>query len=162
MSKILVISDVHGNKEILEHLLKKHKKIETKVYLGDFQMSKKDQEYYSNFFDYVVMGNCDYPGISKNSIYVEIDNKKVMITHGHYFGSILKKIDFSILNKSAKENSCEVILHGHDHISVVEKKSKITRFNPGSTTFPRNTRHGSYGIIDTTFNEWVFNIVKIS
>ncbi len=161
MSKILILSDVHGDKEILEDILNKYKDADLKIYLGDFQMSKEDQEMYSEMFDHVVTGNCDYPGVSQNTIFTEIEGKGVMITHGHMYGSILKKIDFDLLRDVAKENNCEIVLHGHDHISEAYEKDGVFRFNPGSTTLPRNTKSGTYGILTINEDNWKFDIKEI-
>lgn len=163
MRRILVISDVHGHRDLLDRILKEYNDVDMKIYLGDFQMSISNQREYSKMFDYVVTGNCDYTNVSPITEIVEIYGKKVFITHGHYFGSLMQKIDFSTLYKKAKKNDCEVILHGHDHIAVVETELGITRFNPGSTTLPRNTRYGTFGIIEIDDNnEWNFVHIKVA
>lgn len=162
MKKILVLSDVHGNKKVLEDILYQHKDADYKIYLGDFQMSATHQKEYSSMFDYVVTGNCDYTGISDITIFPSIEGKKLLITHGHYFGSMTAKIKFSDLYELARENDCSFILHGHDHIAVIEEKDGITRFNPGSTTFPRNNINGSYGLITIDEdNNWTFEHIYV-
>ncbi len=157
MKKILVISDVHGNEEVLNFILKENEDVNLKIYLGDFQMTKDKQKYFSKLFDYVVTGNCDYEGISEITSIISIENKKILITHGHYFGSLKKKIDFDKLYEFAKMNEIDLVLHGHDHIASYEVKDGIIKFNPGSTTFPRNKTIGSYGLIMVKDGKWIFN-----
>lgn len=60
----------------------------------------------------------------------------------------MTKIDFDKLTSFAIENGCEYILHGHDHIAVIDEQRGVTRFNPGSTTFPRGSMIGSYGMLE--------------
>lgn len=160
MKKILVLSDVHGDDGKLEYILEANKDVDYRIYLGDFQMARKVQKQYSELFDYVVTGNCDYPGISSKSITAKIEGTKVFITHGHYFGSWTQKIDFNELYRTANSKECKVILHGHDHIAVVEEKDGITRFNPGSTTFPRGNNIPTYGIITIDGDDWTFEHIK--
>lgn len=161
MKKILVISDVHGDINILESILNSNNDVDYKIYLGDFQMSKENQKKYSSMFDYVVTGNCDYPGISKNIIYEKIEGKKFMITHGHHFGSLIKKIDFDQIFQEAKNQNVDIILHGHDHIAANEVKNNINRFNPGSTTLPRKSMNRTYGIISINKGELIFSHIVL-
>lgn len=158
--KILVLSDVHGNVKLLEKILDKEKDADIKIYLGDFQVSKGDQKKYSKLFDYVVTGNCDYPNVSPITEIIELKGKRFFITHGHMYGSWTTKIDFSLLKLKAIEARCNFILHGHDHIAVVKKEDEIIRFNPGSTTFPRNSKVGTYGIINEKNDEWFFEHIN--
>lgn len=160
MRKILVVSDVHGNKDVLEDILKVNKDVDYKIYLGDFQMYEQDQKSCSKLFDYVVTGNCDYPHISSNTEIITIEGVNILITHGHHFGSLTAKIDFDQLFETAKAKECKVILHGHDHIAVNVEKDGIKRFNPGSTTFPRGNASPTYGIITIDDNVWSFKHIE--
>ena len=163
MTKILVLSDVHGDYDVFHKIMEAHKDADYKIYLGDFQMPKEDQIEYSKLFDYVVTGNCDYEGISENTILAEIEGKKILITHGHHFDNFMSKIDFSKLFYTAKEKECELILHGHDHLSVLEEVDEITRFNPGSTTRPFNTKIGTYGLINIKKNgDWKLEHINVN
>lgn len=146
--KVLIVSDIHKNTNLLNNILKNNQDVDLKIFLGDFQVSRKEQEKLTNLFDYVVAGNCDYPGFSPNKQLIEIDGLKIFITHGHYYGSFLKKIDFDLLYKEAKQYSADIILHGHDHIGVIENRNGILRFNPGSPTLPRGNTKATYGLME--------------
>ena len=146
--KILIISDVHGNVETLKSILKQHVNIHKKIFLGDFQVHNKVlQEELASLFDFIVQGNCDYSDVSPITQYMEIDGVKIMITHGHYFESLGKKVNFDKLSKEGEKNNIDIILHGHDHIEHDEVINGIRIANPGSTTFPRLSSRGSYAIL---------------
>ncbi len=151
MKKILVISDVHGSINILEEILKKNNDVDLKIFAGDLQ--NKNWTTLKNF-DYVVRGNSDYyeESIPEYQIF-DFCGIKIFLTHGHLFGSIFKKINFETLYEFAIEKNINLIVHGHDHIKAKEKKNNIFRFNPGSTTFPRDSYKGSYGIIHIKDNK---------
>ncbi len=148
MKKVLVISDVHRNFEVLKEILKKHSNVDLKIFLGDFEtLKKEEQEKLTKLFDYSVTGNCDRPGISPDELIIEIEDMKILLTHGHLFGSWFKKIDFDILTKEAKSKGVDLVLHGHNHISNDEIINDVRIFNPGSTTNPRDSKKPSYGLL---------------
>lgn len=158
MKKILVISDVHGDLEVLKNILKKEKDVDLRVFAGDLQ--SKDFAILKKF-DYVVTGNSDYTNKFPIVKLFEFDNINFMLVHGHYFGSWFKKIDFSKLFNEAKAKKVAVIIHGHDHIKASESRENILRFNPGSTTFPRDDNKRTYGLIFTSNGKVIKTEYKI-
>ncbi len=145
MKKILVISDVHGDIKILNKILEQEKNVDLKIFAGDLQM--KDNSTLKSF-DYVISGNSDYPNDYPNESIFDFSGKKFFLVHGHKFGSLFKKIDFDKLFNYAKDNDVDIIIHGHDHVKASETRNGILRFNPGSTTNPRDGSIPSYGIIE--------------
>lgn len=145
--KILIISDIHSNVKIMNKIIFSNK-VDIKIYLGDFQISLKEQKKLTLLFDYIVPGNCDYSGLTEHTQIIEIDKLKILLTHGHFFPGLTSRIDFDQLFKIANKNKVDLILHGHDHISSKEKKGNIIRFNPGSTTFPKGGTKASYGLLE--------------
>lgn len=145
MKKILVVSDVHGNIDTLKQILNKEHDANLKIFAGDLQSIDNSL---LDYFDYVVTGNVDYQNNHKETIIFDYEGIKIMLTHGHLFGGSSKKIDFSELNKFAKSNNVNLIIHGHDHIRANESIDNILRFNPGSTTLPKDGLPPSYGILE--------------
>jgi len=147
--KILLISDVHGNIKLMDQIIAKNSDCEFKFYMGDFDLNDANEEKkQGSKFDKVVTGNCDVQGISPMEIFVELNNLKIMILHGHTVGFTLNKKTFKKMRAIAKENGAKLILHGHDHIDANETKDGITRFNPGSITSPKGDNGPSYGILE--------------
>ena len=151
--KILILSDVHGNIKLMDKILKEHNDSDFKIFLGDFELwSKEEHKNQIKKFDKVVTGNCDASNLSSMYEIIELNSVRILITHGHMFSSFLHKIDFNKLNEFATKNNVTIVLHGHDHISECIEFNGITRFNPGSISYPRNGNKPSYGILEINKN----------
>lgn len=143
MKKLLVVSDVHGNKSVLKNILLNNKDADIKIFCGDLMM--KDESLLKNF-DYKISGNSDYKQHDKK-IFFKVESVNIFLTHGDLYGTLIHKISFDKLYQDAKKYNADLVLYGHDHIKSDKKINQIRFFNPGSTTFPRDGEVGSYGII---------------
>ena len=147
--KILLISDVHRNINLMNQIIKENKDCDLNFFLGDFEIiNRQKQSELTKKFNKSVQGNCDLPNISSITEIIKIEDVNILLTHGHHFGSWFKKIDFIKLFSYAKSKNIDLILHGHDHIAAKETKDGITRFNPGSISYPRMGEKPSYGILE--------------
>lgn len=147
MTKVLLISDIHGDIKIMEKILELHQDADVKIFLGDFQVSKQAQASLSSLFDYVVRGNNDHPGISEDSLLVDIDGVKTFMDHGTYYMSLIHYVDRKKLAAKAKSLGATLALHGHNHKAEVSVIDGVTVFNPGSPSFPRFGSKAAYGLI---------------
>ncbi len=133
--RILVLSDTHGNtaNEFLDKI-KNDGKFDMYIHCGD---CCKDLAYISkvlNISKYInVNGNCD-PGVGANDIEeVIIDNKRIVITHGHIFGV---KRDIEELKRYAENHDADIVVFGHTHKSFSKLENGVLYFNPGSACMP--------------------------
>ena len=119
--RILIISDLHGKKDDLKHLIKE---IDLLMVLGDCCCSLEEL----NVPKWIVRGNCD-----ANFYPLEIvDNylgKRFFLTHGHHYNvkETLNKIYYKSL-----EVASDYTLFGHTHIPFYSYESGIYFINPGS------------------------------
>lgn len=129
--KIIVTSDIHGKKEIINKLLYDY---DADMYLdcGDSELSDYDLK---NF--YSVRGNCDYNYLPSYRVINVDDNFNIFITHGHLYS-----LDEMI--KNAKSRNCNVIIHGHTHIKRFDKVDNLYILNPGSLSKPRNKESNTF------------------
>ena len=90
---------------------------------------------------YVVRGNCDaevdqmvlpFPILDEKKE-LTVDGKRVILVHGHH------EIDYT---------GYDVVMSGHTHIPVLEKRGATLFLNPGSTTIPKGGSSASYAIWD--------------
>ncbi len=146
--KILLISDVHGDIPKMERIIEDNKDVDIKIFLGDFQVNKYAQQELTNIFDYVVMGNNDYPNISEKNILVDLDGIKTFMTHGDRYFSFTEYVNKGKLAKDAKLHGATLALHGHDHKASISEHDGVTVFNPGSPSYPRFGSKAAYGIIE--------------
>lgn len=86
-----------------------------------------------------VRGNCDADvdemvlehNLSIKSRVVTFDGYRFYLIHG-YEETEEERI------QQAKEQGCHVVVSGHTHVKVLEKKDGIVVLNPGSTTIPKD------------------------
>ncbi|UUD35350.1 YfcE family phosphodiesterase [Mycoplasmopsis caviae] len=160
VTKILVLSDIHGNIDIVNYILK-NESYEYAISCGDHLLPK---EYMNSNFDFCVDGNNDIyydeSYLKSPSLDFEIEGYKFHIEHGHMQG------DYNLL-KSPKELFEQVkaldfdfFLYGHSHfpINYYDKATKRYLINPGSTTLPRWGSKPSYVIIELKNNKEYGNV----
>lgn len=149
--KIIVTSDIHGKKEIVNKLLFEY---DADMYLdcGDSELSDYDLQ---NFLS--VRENCDYEWFPSYRIVRVSDNLKLFITHGHLF-----TMD-EMINK-AKENKCSIIIHGHTHKKRFDKYQDLFVLNPGSISRPRSKDSNCFLEInyDEENQEISFDFIKLT
>ena len=140
--KILILSDNHGDMDIVDKILK-NEKHDLSIHLGDSQSSESTIR---NKFNYYVEGNNDF-WYSQTEESFEIEGLRFFILHGHTRGIS----NFSItkpLEKIFNETNADVILYGHTHeYKVVELQDKIAMC-PGSLRYSRGPEGIGYCIMD--------------
>ncbi len=94
-----------------------------------------------------VWGNMD-PDKIKDTLpekeIVEVGNYRIGIMHG--YGSPNRLIE--LLAEIFKGENVDMIIFGHSHSAVNEKRGNILYFNPGSATDKIFALYNSYGIIE--------------
>ncbi len=149
--KIIITSDLHGNKEIINYILMNYD-ADYFYDCGDSQLSNYElKEFYS------VLGNCDfYPFPTYRIINID-DYLKIFITHGHLYSD-------KEMIELAKINKCKLIVHGHTHIKRYEMMDGITLLNPGSISRPRAKDSNSILVINYDDKEFkiFYDFLKIT
>mgnify|MGYP002517703966 CR=1 FL=1 len=157
--RILVMSDAHGKKSVIEELVKRHNDAKTVLFLGDgaaefLEISKRYPS--KNFF--AVSGNNDFfvPNLNYDEV-VTVDGVRIFMTHGHRY-----HIGFgeeSVIKK-AKELDCKIALCGHTHIPKTTYADGIYYVNTGSVARSR-LGPDTYAVIDIEKNGIVPIIMKV-
>ena len=94
-----------------------------------------------------VWGNMDPPDVREELNEKEIikaGNFKIGIMHGCGRPDNL----IEILSEEFKKDNVDIIIFGHSHSSLNEKRGNILFFNPGSPTDKIFSPYNSYGIIE--------------
>ena len=142
--KVVVFSDAHGSKIIIERIISFNPNADYFISLGD---SELPLDFLMDLDIIPIKGN--YPrdaGIAYESV-LEIENKKIFITHGHKYGvhrSLMKLLKHSLTN------GYDITLYGHTHIAKVDKVNDLILLNPGSIKSPRTKVLPSYLILNIT------------
>lgn len=146
--KILVFSDTHGRINTTINLIKAQNP-DMIIHLGDLVKDAEDLNSVFNDirFEYVAGNNDFYSNVPYEKI-INIDNKKIFITHGHKY-RVKYGLD-DIISKGETEK-VDCILFGHTHEGFERMENNILLLNPGSISIPRN--NPSYGLIEIKNNE---------
>ena len=140
--KIVVLSDVHNDKDNLKKIIAKHRnEAQLFVFLGDGTDNFEDVTAFDSMVKSVcVKGNWDYDsGKSAYEVFNAAD-KTFFITHGDLYD-----VDISLDNlvRTAKSKGADICLYGHTHIAAKEIREGLLVLNPGAVT-----GRGAYCIFD--------------
>lgn len=152
-----VISDTHKHVNYIDKASEKLKNTDMIIHLGDNVKDVKEIEKFFSGPIVKVIGNCDFNSMSKSELFVTIENKQVLITHGHHYDvkeSLLR------LQYRAQELGADLVLYGHTHIAKVDYINGIFFVNPGSAALPKNGKN-SVARIDIRNGEIIPSIVEI-
>lgn len=149
--RIGVISDTHipdRAKNIPKQVLEDFKNADMIIHAGDLvdlNVIDKLKTVCSNVK--AVRGNMDSKEVrdvlSEKEI-IKIANFKIGVMHGYGPPNNLMEL----LTSAFKGESVNIIIFGHAHYAVNEKKGDILFFNPGSPTDRFFSPYNSYGIIE--------------
>jgi phosphoesterase, MJ0936 family len=153
--KILVVSDSHGNSELLYRTADKEHP-DMFIHLGDLEDSRQNVEKRigaPNVPCIFIKGNCDYfsgDDLKDRSVF-KLKGHKFLCVHGHVQSVGYRK---DSLLYTAAEEGCDIVLYGHTHVPFDEfievpfENRKVHVMNPGSIALPRGGSSRSYLVID--------------
>ena len=144
--KIIVVSDTHGNNDAFLEKAITMEKPDMIFHLGDYVSDAKKIAKIMEIDFIAVKGNGDYGmmDVNENEL-VEINGKKIFLTHGHKYNVIYNLND---LYYKGLELGADLILFGHTHVAIIEKTKELIIMNPGSPSIPRSLdRKRTFGLI---------------
>ncbi len=141
MKKLVVVSDNHGNQQILKTIKDVESDADYYIHCGDSEADLKEE-----LDGYIcVKGNRDNLHLDIPREYkMVIENVNVYITHGIGFRSFNYK---AAMHEALKKNNCQLLLYGHTHTPIFMQDGSYTYINPGSICRPRNGSKCSYAIV---------------
>ncbi|WP_108669397.1 metallophosphoesterase family protein [Peribacillus acanthi] len=141
--KILIVSDSHGQTEILESLKKRHQdEVQAMVHCGDSELSSEDSAL-SGFK--VVKGNCDFGGTFPEELTFSQSGYTFYVAHGHKHNV---KMTLMNLMYRAEEVAANIVCFGHSHLAGSEMIDGKLYINPGSINLPRGRKEKTYAILE--------------
>lgn len=162
--KIGVISDTHINHksaDLPEEIVEAFKNVDMIIHCGDL-VDLSVVEKLKNLCKNVkaVYGNMD-PAELKDKLpekeIITVGKFKIGVAHGYGAPNGLVEL----LTKIFKDEGVDIIVFGHSHKPLNEKRGNILFFNPGSPTDKVFSPYNSYGILDIT-DKIEAKIIKIN
>lgn len=145
--KFLVISDNHGDRQILVDVVKKWQgKVDGMFHCGDSELPG-DDPLWQNFAGYVT-GNCDFDRRYPKTYTGTFGPETIFMSHGHLS---MVRIDLNHLSLMAQEQHATLVFFGHTHIIGCERHNGMLFVNPGSISQPRGPINiKTYAIVETS------------
>lgn len=153
--KILIFGDTHipeRYKEIPKEVIEEAKKCDLVIFTGDFtdiSVLKKLEREIGKEKLRAVHGNMDPKEIRKvlpQSLLLEINNRRIGIYHG--FGSPKNIVDAVKRYLIEKYGRLDIIIFGHSHYPLCEKRDGIFFINPGSPNDKIFAPYNSYAVLE--------------
>lgn len=138
MTKIIIISDSHGDLDNVRKIMKKEKDADAVIHLGDLIGQDEQLKEICKCPIYKVKGNGDFLSDNPISDVIEIAGNRIFITHGHHYG-----VNYGLdkLYYAAQEMECNIAMYGHTHVPDNSVYGGMIIVNPGSVSLPRQMNH---------------------
>ncbi len=143
--KICVFSDTHGHiSQIKDRLMLLDQEVDAFWFLGDYAKDGRALKKILKKQIHIVRGNCDLHSREPEDQILEIEGRRVLLTHGHHYNV---KNTLTTIYLKAKSSEIDLVCFGHTHMALNVKEEGVVLFNPGSPTSPRGQVRPSMGMI---------------
>ena len=163
MSRILVMSDSHGETEGLRKAIQQVWRqfpgpIDAYVHCGDGAWSFRGLTGELFYHDpkaqfHVVKGNCDFGADVADDDTFELGGWRIFVCHGHRYRV---KMGLTLLAYAAAERQCALALYGHTHIPAEDTSGGVTMLNPGAV------EDGRIGLLELEEGRMVFHRLQMN
>ena len=128
--RILLFSDSHGAIHNMLKAIHKNKNIDMIIHLGDFARDALELKViHPDISLEIVKGNNDWSGEFPWEKLLELDGKKIFITHGHFYNV---KHDYQRIVAKGKSVGADAVFFGHTHLTEETFLEGMLLLNPGS------------------------------
>lgn len=143
--RVGVVSDTHGKAEFLRKALEQMGHIDLLIHAGDHYRDALNIGKETGIKVIAVAGNCDLGSGGPDEQVLELEGRRIMITHGHLYGV---KSGLEKLAGLLWEGSYDLVVYGHSHQPEITCLPQGCLMNPGSLASPRRGSQRSYGIVE--------------
>lgn len=148
--KLLLFSDSHGNIKNMIDSVKKFNNIDLIIHLGDMVNDALSLKTFFNKIDFeIISGNNDYYSNYPTEKIILIENRKILLTHGHNYSI---KSSYNKLISKCYEESFDAAFFGHTHYSEEIILENTILINPGSIGAPHFGYKPSFYFIEISYN----------
>ena len=152
-TRIIVMSDSHGRRKLVDEVLQKHPDADYVFHLGDGADDIEDAKIeYPNIKFHQVEGNCDRYTRHSLREHIIIDRKRIIILHGHEQGV---KYTLDLLVSFGHAEDADLVLYGHTHKPEIFCDEGMYIMNPGAM------KDGRYGIVDIVNGKLVLTNARL-
>lgn len=143
--KILVFSDTHGQVNSMTEIIKNNSDVDLIIHLGDYVRDALQMvELFKEKQFEIIKGNNDFNSNLSNEELLVLQDKKILITHGHSYNV---KSNYISLIKKGQNLEADAVLFGHTHCPEESNIGSMLLFNPGSLSKPFGKYKKTYGLL---------------
>jgi putative phosphoesterase len=157
--KIIVFSDSHGEINLMRSAIQTCNP-DRAVHLGDLVRDAEEvQRMFPNIPFDIVKGNNDIGSSYPQSKVLEIDGRKLYLSHGDRYAV---KFGLERIMWQGRELGVDAVLFGHTHVPHLERIGDMWIMNPGC--IGRHTylsKRATYGLIEISQDKFCFEIMNI-
>ena len=140
-----IISDTHGDKAAIRQAVVMAPPVDCWIHAGDHGQDGAFLEKVTTSPVYAVCGNTDLlEGREKPDAYLLMAGKHIWVTHGHRYN-----VKNGVHELSYWANQCEtdIVVFGHTHEPLIERRDGVLFINPGSAARPRGDSVASFVVL---------------
>ncbi len=143
--KVLIVSDTHRKNENYFKALERVKP-DLVIHCGDAEGGEYVLSNAAACPVQIVLGNNDFFSYLPRELELELGSFKVWVTHGHnYYVSMGSEV----IKREARVRGFDIVMYGHTHKPVVDRRDGVIAVNPGSLSYPRQEgRRPSYIVME--------------
>ncbi|HNX59981.1 MAG TPA: YfcE family phosphodiesterase [Spirochaetota bacterium] len=154
MAKFLVLSDSHGETELIRSVVSSELPFDELIFCGDGIDDLTRADLPKKFIVTAVRGNVDrVRGCAGDDVaFTEAEGVRIMVTHGDMFDV---KRTMMFVRREAEAKNAGLVIVGHTHIPYLNEASGPAVLNPGSL------KAGSYATVTVTDAGMKFDMKEI-
>lgn len=147
--RILLFSDSHGDIHSMVKAINKNSRIDMVIHLGDCVSDiLKIMEVYGNYRYEFVQGNNDWSRGYPQEKILELEGRKIFITHGHQYNV---KYDYQRIAARGRAINADAVFFGHTHEPEEFFSEGMLVLNPGSISGSKNqSKRSTYSLLELT------------
>lgn len=145
--RVGVIGDIHGNYSGLKQAVEQLNQPDLLLFTGDgFREISRLVGEIDTLQIIGVRGNCDFWTEYPFEQIINLDQYKVLLTHGHTYGV---KNGLTRIGLAAREQEVDLVVFGHTHQPLITEWYELKMLNPGTLCRERAYHGVTFGLIET-------------
>ncbi|ATP41346.1 YfcE family phosphodiesterase [Solibacillus sp. R5-41] len=147
--KLVVMSDTHGDAEVIERVRSYHTDAQKVIHCGDSELPFTHPNLQGVER---VKGNCDADPNFLDELLFQVADERIYVTHGHLFD--VKNSPMRLAYR-AKEVGATIVCFGHSHVLGAELIDGTLFVNPGSLLKPRRLKEKTFMTITISETHYI-------
>ncbi|MEN6412770.1 MAG: metallophosphoesterase [Veillonellales bacterium] len=143
--KFGVISDTHGDEAAIRQAVALIGEVDGWLHAGDYSQDGAVLAALTGQKIIAVKGNCDGAASANINEFIDVDGKKIWLTHGHRYQV---KQGIHELSWWARQYEADAVIYGHTHVSNIFWDKELLLFNPGSAACFNWNDNSACGILE--------------